>query len=253
MGGEVGHIGYAGLRMSEANDSGIIVTIDGPAGTGKSTVARRVAERLGFDFLDTGAMYRAIGLEAVRREADLNDSRELTFIAGLCKIAFDWTLDPPALILNGENVSHLLRSGDATRAASHVAVVPAIRERMVEQQRRIGREHARHGMVTEGRDQGTVVFTDAAVKVFLDADLRERARRRVKQLRDRGEIVDEQANFQEMKERDERDRNRAVAPLRAAEDATTIDTTLLSQDEVVTAICDLVASAAPKAMVGADE
>ena len=106
----------------------MIITIDGPAGTGKSSVALAVAERLGFDFLDTGAMYRAIGLEALRRQADLEDARELTFIARHARIEFDWSKHPPTVILNGEHVGHLLRSGEATRAASYVAVVPAIRE-----------------------------------------------------------------------------------------------------------------------------
>src|SRR5690606_5769647 len=118
----------------------MIITIDGPAGTGKSTVAQRVAERLGYAFLDTGAMYRAIGFEALRRNVDLNDHRELAFVARHCRIAFDWTTQPPGVLLNGESVGHALRSHDATGAASHVAVVPAIRELLVDAQRRIGSE-----------------------------------------------------------------------------------------------------------------
>src|SRR5438067_4163925 len=105
----------------------MVITIDGPAGTGKSSVALAVAERLGFDFLDTGAMYRAIGLEALRRQANLQDGRELAFIARHAHIQFDWNVHPPAVMLNGEDVTHLLRSGEATRAASDVAVGPAIR------------------------------------------------------------------------------------------------------------------------------
>ena len=134
----------------------MIITIDGPAGTGKSTVAHAVAERLSFDFLDTGAMYRAIGLAALRREVNLEDSRELTFVARLARLEFDWSVQPPRLLLNGEAVGHLLRAGDCTRAASYVAVVPAIREMLVTQQRQIGSD--RTNLVTEGRDQGTVVF-----------------------------------------------------------------------------------------------
>src|SRR5688572_25462017 len=102
----------------------MVIAIDGPAGTGKSTVARAVAERLGFEFLDTGAMYRAIGVEALRRNANLEDARELGFIAKHCRIEFDWKQKPPGVILNGERVGHLLRSAEATRAASFVAVVP---------------------------------------------------------------------------------------------------------------------------------
>ena len=218
---------------------GTIVTIDGPAGTGKSSVAQAVAKALGFDFLDTGAMYRAIGLAAHRREADLGDARELAFVAGHCRIEFDWDRDPPALILNGEDVGHLLRGGDATRAASHVAVVPAIRDRLVEQQRQIGREHAaRAGLVTEGRDQGSVVFPDAAVKIFLTADPMERVRRRAKQLRDRGETVDERELYDEIVDRDRRDAARPVAPLVRPPGATEIDTTGMTQDQVVAAIVD---------------
>lgn len=211
----------------------MIVTIDGPAGTGKSTVARTVAERLGFDFLDTGAMYRAIGLEAVRREADLESPRELTFIAQYCRIEFDWDHNPPAVLLNREVVTHLLRSGEATRAASHVATVPAIRERLVEQQRQIGLEHGRRGLVTEGRDQGSVVFPDAEFKFYLDAEPAERARRRARQLRDRGEVVDERQILEEMIERDRRDQNRAVAPLLRPPEATMIDTSALTQEQVI--------------------
>src|SRR5947208_6805049 len=134
----------------------MIITIDGPAGTGKSTVAQSVAERLGFDFLDTGAMYRAVGLAALRRQANLEDPRELSFVAKHSRIEFDWTRHPPGLVLNGEPVGHLLRGSDATRAASYVAVVPAIREQLVAQQRQIGQE--RGDLVTAGRDQGSVVF-----------------------------------------------------------------------------------------------
>src|SRR5512138_559542 len=150
----------------------MIITIDGPAGTGKSTVSRAAAERLGFDFLDTGAMYRAIGLEALRRQADLEDARELAFIAKHCRIEFDWSQEPPGVVLNGERVAHLLRGGEVTNAASYVAVVPAIRHQLVEQQQRIGRE--RPNLVTEGRDQGTVVFPDAELKFYLDATPQER-------------------------------------------------------------------------------
>jgi cytidylate kinase len=217
-----------------------IVTIDGPAGTGKSSVAREVARRLGFVFLDTGAMYRAIGLEAHRREADLDDPRELDFVARHCRVTFDWSRDPPATILNGEDVSHLIRGGDATRAASYVATVPSLRERLVVQQRHIGDDLRDGGLVTEGRDQGSVVFPDATVKIFLTADAKERARRRVEQLRSRGEIVDERAILADMHDRDQRDAGRAVAPLQPADDAVTVDTTQMNEDQVVGSIIDLV-------------
>lgn len=215
----------------------MVITIDGPAGTGKSTVSRRVAAELGFGFLDTGAMYRAIGLEAIRRNADLTDARELTFIARHCRIEFDWSLSPPAVLLNGERVSHLLRSGEATRAASFVAVVPAIREMMVDQQRRIGTN--RGHLVTEGRDQGSVVFPDAKLKIYLDATPDERARRRAAELRARGETVDIAQIREQIIDRDTRDSTRTASPLTRPHGAVIIDTSSLTIDEVITKIVTL--------------
>ena len=209
----------------------MIITIDGPAGTGKSTVARAVADRLGYDFLDTGAMYRAVGLEAVRRQANLEDARELSYIAKHVRIEFDWSQHPPGVLLNDEPVAHLLRGGEATRAASYVAAVPAVRELLVRQQRQIGA--SRTDLVTEGRDQGSVVFPDAGLKFFLDASPAERARRRVAQLRHRGEIVDYGEVLKQIVARDTRDSSRSVGPLVVPKDAEVIDTTKLTEDEVV--------------------
>jgi cytidylate kinase len=209
----------------------MVITIDGPAGTGKSTVAHAVADRLSFDFLDTGAMYRAIGLAALRREVNLEDTRELAFVARLARLEFDFSVHPPRLMLNGEAVGHQLRAGDCTRAASYVAVVPAIREMLVEQQRQIGLE--RGNVVTEGRDQGTVVFPNAELKIYLDAAPQERARRRVAQLRARGEIVDVNEILSEIVTRDRRDANRSVGPLSIPKDAEIIDTTNLTEPQVV--------------------
>jgi cytidylate kinase len=218
----------------------VIITLDGPAGTGKSSVALTIAGRLGFDFLDTGAMYRAIGLEALRREADLSDLRGLAYIARHAKIAFDWKRHPPTVILNGEDVGHLLRSGETTRAASFVAVVPAIRELLVGQQQQIGRE--RGNLVTEGRDQGSVVFPQADFKFYLDATPQERARRRAAQLRARGEIVDLNEILSQIIARDHRDASRAVGPLAVPKDARVIDTTSMNQDQVVEHIVSQVQS-----------
>jgi cytidylate kinase len=214
----------------------MIITIDGPAGTGKSTVARAVAETLGYDFLDTGAMYRAIGLEALRRNASLEDARELAYIARHLKIEFDWAGRPPGVLLNGEPVGQLLRGGEATRAASYVAAVPAVRELLVRQQQQIGRE--RPDLVTEGRDQGSVVFPDAGLKFYLDASPAERARRRVAQLRRRGEVVDYNEVLSQIVARDTRDSGRAVGPLVVPKDAEVIDTTQLTEEQVVSRIID---------------
>jgi cytidylate kinase len=212
----------------------MIITIDGPAGTGKSTVALAVAERLSFDFLDTGAMYRAIALAAIRRQTDLEDARALAYVARHARIEFDWSSHPPKLHLNGELVAHLLRAGDTTQAASFVAVVPAIRELMVDQQRLIAAE--RGNVVTEGRDQGTVVFPHAELKIYLDADPHERARRRVAQLRARGEIVDFNAILSDIVSRDRRDATRSVGPLSIPPNASIIDTTRLAEPQVVNTI-----------------
>jgi CMP/dCMP kinase len=209
----------------------MIVTLDGPAGSGKSTVARTAARRLKFDFLDTGAMYRAIGLAALRRGIDLHDARELAFVAKHARIAFDFEQDPPGLMLNGEPVGRLLRGGEATRAASFVAVVPAIREQLVAQQRQIGRE--RRNLVTEGRDQGSVVFPDAELKFYLDAAPLERARRRAAQLRARGEMVDMGALLADIVARDCRDAGRAVGALTIPNGAQVIDGTHLTEEQVV--------------------
>jgi cytidylate kinase len=212
----------------------MIITIDGPAGTGKSSVALAVAQRLGFDFLDTGAMYRAVGLEALRRQVNLENHRELEFVARHARIEFDWSRHPPGVLLNAEPVGHHLRGAEATRAASYVAVVPAIREMLVQQQRRIGAERA--SLVTEGRDQGSVVFPQAEFKFYLDASPAERARRRVSQLRARGEIVDYLEVLRQIESRDHRDATRAVGPLQVPRDAVVIDTTALAEEEVVARI-----------------
>ena len=224
----------AGSEVVVAIVDSMIITIDGPAGTGKSSVAQAIAARLGFDFLDTGAMYRAIALEALRRGTNLEDARELAFLAKHCRINFDWGKRPPGVRLNDEPVGHLLRGGEVTRAASAIAVVPAIREQLVAEQQRIGREHG--NLVTEGRDQGTVVFPQAQFKFFLDATPAERARRRVAQLRARGEIVDYNEILRQIVARDTRDATREVGPMAVAAGAVVIDTTSISQTDVIETI-----------------
>jgi CMP/dCMP kinase len=214
----------------------MIITIDGPAGTGKSTVAQQIARDLAFDFLDTGAMYRAIGLAALRRHANMGDERELAYVARLAKIVFDFSQHPPGVTLNGEPVGHLLRGVEATRAASFVATVPAVREILVKQQQEIGA--SRPNLVTEGRDQGTVVFPHAELKFYLDATPAERARRRATQLRARGEVVDIAVIQNQIMDRDSRDAKRAVGPLAIPDGAEVIDTTDLPLQSVVDRIVE---------------
>jgi cytidylate kinase len=211
----------------------MIITIDGPAGSGKSSVARALAKRLSYDFLDTGAMYRAIGLEALRRSDQLESlsEHELVWIASQCRIEFDWSKSPPEVILNSQAVSHLLRAEGPTRAASIVAKIPGVRQILVKQQQAIGRSHAR--LVTEGRDQGTDVFPDAPVKFFLTASEDVRIDRRLNERRSRGELVTRDDIRSEIIGRDLRDSHREVGPLRPAPDAIIVDTSGLSLEQVV--------------------
>jgi cytidylate kinase len=176
-------------------------------------------------------MYRAVALAALRRGVNLEDAREIAFVARLAKITFDFSLRPPKVTLNGEEVGHLLRAGPTTSAASFVAQVPAVRELLVSQQQEIGR--SRPNLVTEGRDQGTVVFPHAELKFFMDASAAERARRRAAQLRARGEIVDIAALQREIDQRDMRDSRREIGRLMPADDAIRIDTTSLTQEQVI--------------------
>lgn len=205
----------------------MMITIDGPAGAGKSSAARALARRLGFDFLDTGAMYRAVGLAALRHSVDLTDE------AGLERLLCDLRLEMPPgghVLLNGEDVTAAIRSPEATAASSPVAASNVVRRRLVELQRElaVGRD-----LVTEGRDQGTVVFPDSVCKFFLTAAAGERARRRHAEMAAGGEVVDFAAILRAQDARDQRDATRDLAPMRPADDAIVLDTTGLSFDEVV--------------------
>ena len=216
----------------------MVITIDGPAGSGKSTVAEEVARRLAFAFLNTGHMYRAIGLAARRRQTDLTNQSELAYVAKHARIEFDWEKYPPPVILNGERVTHLLGGRDVSEAASYVALVPAIREMMVAQQRQLGESLG--DVVTEGRDQGTIVFPRADFKFYVDASPEERARRRFNQLRGRGEPIDFKDILDQILARDKRDRERLVGPLEKPKDAIEIDSTTLGFEAVVRHIIGMV-------------
>jgi CMP/dCMP kinase len=211
-----------------------VVAIDGPGGSGKSTVARRVAERLGFVYLDTGAMYRAVGLLATEAGADLSDEAVVVPIARETPLHFD---ADGRLWAGGRDVSGLIRSLDMGHAASVVSVLPGVRRLLVERQRELGAEA---DIVMEGRDIGTNVFPGAEVKVFLTARPEVRAARRAAELRGKGEAVDEDEVLRAVVERDRRDSEREVAPLRRADDAVEVDTSELTLDEVVDAVVGIV-------------
>lgn len=223
-----------------------VVTIDGPAGAGKSTVARKLADRLGWRLLDTGAMYRAVTLAALRAGTDLESDEALGELAAQISIR----LPPGQVLLDGEDVSSVVRSVEVTRASRYLADSPSVRRRLVTWQREFAVEN---DVVAEGRDQGTVVFPDAYRKFFLTASLEERARRRHAEFADRGEDVPLETVLRDLRERDARDETRAIAPMKPADDASIIDTTGVSLDEVLAMIEDQVGSAArPQPVVGGD-
>ncbi len=204
----------------------MIITIDGPAGSGKSTAARALAARLGFRFLDTGAMYRAVTLAAVERKLSWNDPELLVRLARELSIEVSENL----VLLDGRKVTDQIRTFEITSVTHYAADNPGVREVLVELQRRAA---AGDDVVTEGRDQGTVVFPDAECKVFMTASAEQRAERRFKDLVARGENVTFEEVFAKQERRDERDRSRSTGPLVKAPDAIEVSTDGLSPDEVV--------------------
>lgn len=209
-----------------------VITIDGPSGSGKGTISRQVAARLGWHFLDSGALYRLVGLAAEHHAVPLDDEVTLTTLAAHLDVEFEADKDgiESRVILEGEDETDAIRTEECGKAASMVAALPPVRQALLERQRAF-REPP--GLVADGRDMGTVVFPDAGVKVFLTASREERARRRYKQLKGKGVSVTLQHILDELAERDARDSGRSVSPLRAAADAVVIDTTSLTIGEVV--------------------
>ena len=218
----------------------MIIAIDGPSGAGKSTVAKAVAKRLGFSCLDTGAMYRAIAWRALEDGVALDDEDGLGRIARTCEISFGHVKGDPLpkrVFIDGVEVTDAIRTARIDKAVSPTSAAPSVRTALVDQQRRIG---AGGDFVVEGRDIGTVVFPDAAVKVFLTASDEERAHRRVRQNVDRGiGSIDYEEVLADLRRRDEADSSRATSPLVAAEDAVRIDSTSHYIEEVIDEICAL--------------
>ncbi|WP_099612137.1 (d)CMP kinase [Vibrio fujianensis] len=207
-----------------------VITVDGPSGAGKGTLCMLLAKKLGFQLLDSGAIYRVLALAALHHGVDIDSEDALVPLATHLDVQFVAEGDLVKVILEGEDVSRELRKEETGMAASKIAALPRVREALLRRQRAFDQGH---GLVADGRDMGTVVFPQAAVKIFLDASAQERAQRRYKQLQLKGLNVKFDDLLSEIQERDERDRNRSVAPLRPAEDALLLDSTTLSIDQVV--------------------
>lgn len=218
----------------------MIIALDGPSGAGKSTVAKAVAQKLGFACLDTGAMYRSVAWSALNQGVELSDEENLALIATNERIVFECEpgeVMPKKIKIGGHDVTSAIRTREIDRAVSQVSAHPKVREALVEQQRRIGNEG---NYVVEGRDIGTVVFPNAEVKVFMNASAEERAHRRVRQNVDRGiGSIDFEEVLADIKRRDEIDSSRAASPLRPARDAVILDTTNCYIEQVIDKICSI--------------
>jgi cytidylate kinase len=221
--------------MTEFQARKLIIAIDGPAGAGKSTIASRLARKLGYANLESGAMYRALALKAILSDASFDDQAALVKLADKSRIQLEPTSTGNRVLLDGTDVTLRVREPDVTEGASRVSVHPQVRAWMVSRQQDLG---AKGGVVMEGRDIGTIVFPHADVKIFLDADPVVREQRRLQQQNLRGSAA--QATAAELRERDQRDRTRSVSPLQPAADALVLDSTSMSEDEVLRRVEELV-------------
>jgi len=216
-----------------------IITVDGPSGAGKGTVCRKLAKKLGFYYLDSGALYRLLGLAAQRHRVSLEDGVGLSALAANMDISFD-TSGPEAtkVILEGEDVSLELRTEQTGALASKVAPHPEVRSALLTRQRLFAKAP---GLIADGRDMGTEVFPQAPLKIYLTASIEERAQRRYKELLEKGENVSLAALVEQVRQRDERDINRDASPLRPAEDAIELDTSAMTIDEVMESVLSILA------------
>ena len=210
-----------------------VMTIDGPSGAGKGTLCQLLAEKLGWHLLDSGAIYRVLALAALHHDVELDAEAALVPLAGNLDVQFQVDGGQVKVVLEGEDVSRTIRSQEVSDAASKVAVFPRVREALLRRQRAF---RQLPGLIADGRDMGTVVFPEAEVKIFLDASAEARAQRRYKQLQDKGFDVNFERLLTEIRERDDRDRNRAVAPLKPAEDALVVDSTSMTIDDVLATV-----------------
>jgi len=209
----------------------LVITIDGPAASGKSTVARLVAQKLGASFLDTGAMYRAVTLAAIKADVDMSDEKKLLGVMRTSKFQFSVEDGLTTVSIDGVDVTDEIRSPEVTAKARYIASAAKVREKLVQMQRRFAAGEEK--IVTEGRDQGTVAFSDANIKFYLTADVSERARRRQAELAAKGDTASLEELQKAIEDRDKSDQTRTVGPLKLAEDAVIIDTTNLGIEEVV--------------------
>lgn len=214
-----------------------VITIDGPSGAGKGTVCRLLAQKLGWEILDSGAIYRVLALASIHHQIESGDEESLIPLAAHLDVQFEATENGAKIVLEGEEVTRLIRTEEVGGVASKIAALPRVREALLRRQRAFRQEP---GLIADGRDMGTVVFTDAFVKVFLTASAEERANRRFLELKGKGHDVKIGDLLTEIQARDDRDMNRSVAPMVPADDAISIDSTNLSAQQVYEQLIDII-------------